>query len=887
MIAAAPTVPRRRSSLVGRASDIDAILTRLDVSPAVTLVGVGGVGKTSLAFAVASRIEQTEDALVHVVELASTRDAAAVARVVADSLGLPATSERSPEDVLVQLLSAEGRTLLVLDNCEQIVEGVALLAARVLDRCPELTLLATSRVPLGIEGEHVWPVAPLAVSLEQQGDGPAIQLLVERATALHPNAVATVDRSDLAGLARRLDGVPLALELAAARLGSMGVAELTNRLDDELLALETTRRDAQDRHRSLGSVVEWSYRLLPTEEQELAARLSVFRGSFTREAASEVVGASLTGSFDRLVDSSLLVVMERSGVARFQMLEMIREFLAAQLDDSGAADDVRRAHASWAARTVCSLASELRGTAEKDAVLRFAAEESNVGAALEWALERDDTELVVALVRGLHDHVLARAGREVHAWVDRAADHVRERPEAGDAIVVAASAAMVRGEIPRYRDLLEQAFLLGAQGSDLLVSRDVDWAGVLVFEGRVEEALEQARIEPDLSDDPWLEGYSLVRRAMPFAYAGQSNDALELADRALGIAEKIGNPTLLGWAHYVRGESLMGIDPPQAIRSYNEAVRLARSVDNTFLEGLLSVALASALGRHGEPVESLRQFQSTIARWRDAGAWSFLSTTLRNFGEFLVRIERYQEAVIIRCAVQFQQHSSLAGGVDADRDRYLRQQFVDRLGTQRTDDLVSEAHGMDRDELVRLAMELIDEELAARRGVSEFRVVAFTDLERSTEFMAERKDLAARELMREYDDLTTEALARHRGDRIKGTGDGVLATFRSVGDALRCVTGLLQEIDRAVGTGKLPLRLRIGMHAGETIWDDEDVYGTVVNLAARVVDRADGGEIVVTDTIRQIAIGVDYEFTRLGETTLKGIPEPVGLHRLEWRRDTT
>ena len=883
--APAAVVPRRRSSFVGRDADVAALLARLDGAAAVTLVGVGGVGKTSLAFAVAARLEQISDTVVHVVELASTRDSAAVARVVADSLGLPATSERTPEEVLVQLLCSEGRTLLVLDNCEQTVDGVVALVDELLDRCRQLTVLATSRVALGFEGEHVWPVQPLAVYTDVHGNAPAIQLLVDRATASHPDAVAAVDPDDLVALAQRLDGVPLALELAAARLGSMGILELTRRLDEELLALDTTRRDAHDRHRSLAAVVEWSYRLLSPDEQHLAVRLSVFRGSFTRDAAAEVVGAPMTASFERLVNSSLLAVSERTGVARFQMLEMIREFLATQLDASGTADEVRTVYARWAARIASASAQELRTAAEKEAVRRFAAEEANVGAALEWALERDDTELITALVRGLHDHVIARAGREVHAWVERAADHVWDRPDAGDVVVVAATAAMARGDIPRYRALLEQAFALGATGRELLVSRDVDWAGVLVFEGRVEEALQQARTEPDLPDDPWLLGYSLVRRAMPFAYAGMSQDALALADRALGLAVPTGNPTLQGWARYVRGEALMGLDPRQAIESYHEAVALARGVDNTFLEGLLSVALASALGRHGEPVESLQHFRDTIARWHDAGAWSFLSTTLRNFGEFLVRIERYEDAVLVRCAVEFQEHSSLAGGVDADRDRFLRQQFIDRLGRQRFEELVHKAHQLDPDELVDLATRVIEQELQARRSVTEFRVVVFTDLERSTELLVERKDIAARVLMREYDVLTATTLERHKGEKIKGTGDGTLATFRSVADALRCVTELLRGVDEAVSNGVLPRRLRVGMHAGETMWDDEDVYGTIVNIAARVVDRADGGEVVVTDTVRQIALGADYEFTRLGEQALKGIPEPVGLHQLEWRTD--
>jgi class 3 adenylate cyclase len=425
--------------------------------------------------------------------------------------------------------------------------------------------------------------------------------------------------------------------------------------------------------------------------------------------------------------------------------------------------------------------------------------------------------------------------------------------------------------------------VLDADGLDLIVPRAVDWWSVLTFEGRVGDAAELALPDPPVPDDAWSRGYQLVRRAMPFAYAGQSDTALEYSDRALAIAEEIGNPSLYGWSHYVRGESLMGTDPAAAIEAYTEATRYADSVGNTFLAGLLSVARASALGRHGKPVETLEQFQATIIRWRDTGAWSFLSTTLRNFGEYLVRLERYEDAAVVRCGVEGQLDSSSAGGVDADRDRFLRQQVIDRLGRARFEELREQAHRMTRDEVVDAALGILDAELRARSSTSEFRVIVFTDLEESTAFMADRKDRGARDQLREYDLLTNKVIDRHDGQRVKGTGDGVLATFRSVGDALSCAVDLLREVDAAVDAGALPLRLRIGIHAGETIWDMDDVHGTVVNLAARVVDRAQGGEILATETVRQIALGVDHEFTPLGEADLKGIPEPVVLHRLEWR----
>lgn len=217
-----------------------------------------------------------------------------------------------------------------------------------------------------------------------------------------------------------------------------------------------------------------------------------------------------------------------------------------------------------------------------------------------------------------------------------------------------------------------------------------------------------------------------MRRAQPNAYAGRSDVALALTARSLVEAERAASPTALGWARYINGEALMGVDPARAIENYDEALRLARSVDNSFLMGLLSVALASALGRHGEPERALAQFQETIERWRDVGGWSFLSTTLRNFGELLVRLDCLEEAVLIRCALEHLKASSGAGGVDAERDRHLRRALTERLGSERFGQLREESRSLGHDDVVELALDAIERELRTHRRAVEFRVIVFT-----------------------------------------------------------------------------------------------------------------------------------------------------------------
>ena len=874
-------VPRRRTSFIGREVEVEGIVEHLGQVPALTLLGVGGVGKTRLAYEAASRIEANGEVEVLVVELATIFDDDAVDRVVADALDLPVTADQAPADAVANRLAGLS-ALLVLDNCEQIIEGAAALVDLLLDRCPLVTVLATSRVPLGVEGEYAWPVEPLGI--DGGGDNsPAIQLLLERARAAHPRALEGAEHEQLVALARRLDGVPLALELAAARLGTLGLTDLLSQLDDHLLDLDTTRRGMAERHRSLAGVVEWSFRLLDDDGRNLAAGLSVFRGSFTRTAAEEVLGLKGARALDRLAEVSLLSVTGRGAGTRLLMLEMIREFLADQLEQSGRADELRRAHAAWAAGLVRDLRPRMRSSDEAAAHEAFDAEQANVGAAVEWAAGAGEHELLVELARGLHDPVLATSGQELHAWIERAARTVWDDPASGDALLIASTASMVRGDIPRYRELLEQADALGIDGDEVVIRRELEWSSLLVFEGKVDQAVEICRsLRGAVPSEPWIASHVLMRLAQPLAYGGHSREALELTERSVTEAERSGSPTARGWALYTHGEALMGIDPDAAIASYDEALAQARSVGNTFLFGLLSVGLATAKARHGEPEESLRQFRDTIKWWRDAGGWAFLSTTLRNFGEFLARLDRPEEAVLVRCALEQLKDSSEAGGVDADRDVHLRRQLTDRLGSERFEQLRAESHDLNRDQLVGLALETIEDELRQRTEVSTFRVIVFTDLESSTSFMADAGDADAREAMRQYDLRTNEALAKHRGERVKGTGDGVLATFSSVAEALACVVELARAVDHAVERGELPLRLRVGVHVGETIADMGDVHGTVVNLTARVVDQADGGEILVTDTIRQIVVGSAYEFTPLGEVELKGIPDPIRLHRLEW-----
>ncbi|MFI0352611.1 BTAD domain-containing putative transcriptional regulator [Actinomadura sp. 9N407] len=333
------------TSFVPREEEQDRIRRCLASGRLVTLVGPGGAGKTRLAEAVAADVRVTGG--VWLVELAPVTEPEDVPRAVLEALGLRGQGTGPVTARLVEALRDE--TLLVLDNCEHVIEAAADLATELLGRCPRLKVLATSREPLRAGGEALCPVPPLP--LPGAGlDGPAMRLFADRAAAVRPGfAVDAGNAEAVAEICRRLDGLPLAIELAAARLSVLPVEALAGRLRDRLGPL-TGNRGALPRHRTLDAVVGWSWGLLPEPERRLASRLSAFPGVISAEAAGAVCGLPGPAALDGLASlagKSLLQVVEAGGEARFRMLETIREYARERLEESGEHQEAKDAHAAF------------------------------------------------------------------------------------------------------------------------------------------------------------------------------------------------------------------------------------------------------------------------------------------------------------------------------------------------------------------------------------------------------------------------------------------------------------------------------------------------------------------------------------------------------------
>jgi predicted ATPase/DNA-binding winged helix-turn-helix (wHTH) protein len=393
-------LPLAVTRVIGREESVAALLVRLSRERLVTIVGPGGIGKTTLALAVAERLKDSYEDGVWFIDLATLSDARLVVSAVATALGL----EIRIEDQLRGLVSGLGdkRMLLVLDNSEHVIDAAAQMAIAILSGAPGLAMLATSREPLEVDGEHEYRVGPLAgppasarLTAAEAMAYPTVQLFVERATtALDEFGLSDADAVLVAEICRRLDGLPLAIEFAAARAQVLGVQALATHLDDSLRLLGA-RRGKRARHRTMSAVLEWSYGLLTAEEQCFFRRLAIFAGSFTIEAATNValdVPQSPADAIDRLADlvAKSLVAADVGGVEpRFRLLETTRGYALEKLAESGEREPIARRHAGFYRDLFERAESELTERPVAEWLADYGWRADDLRRALDWAFSPD------------------------------------------------------------------------------------------------------------------------------------------------------------------------------------------------------------------------------------------------------------------------------------------------------------------------------------------------------------------------------------------------------------------------------------------------------------------------------------------------------------------
>lgn len=719
----APSAGTARPRLIGRDEDVTAVATRLTDLALVTLTGPGGVGKSRLAEAVVAEAGARFDDGVVWCALAAVGDVGSVPAALLVALGVQHQGARWPEDLLLGALSTR-RLLLVLDNCEHLLDAVAPIVDRIRSRCPKVAVLATSRERLHVSGERVWEVTPLAVpSVDADADGvaatPAGALFCARAQEGEPSFVLTdVNAATIAALCRRLDGLPLAIELAAARIRALDPDALAARLDQRFEWLTGGSYRNAPRHRTLHAMVDWSYELLSEAEACLFDRLSVFAGPFSL-AAAEAVGASeplaerqVAGLLAELVDKSLVSVDRTAGEVRYRLLDTLRAYGAQRLEATGAAELTRHAHAGYHVRLAEQLAVQVRGLDEHIALAQLDAAFDDLRAAQAWLVAADEVDGALRLPAALHDDLVFRPRDEVFTWVEQALQlaGAPQQPAYPVALATAARGAMNRGRLERARHLADAA-LAEAESSDLACL----WAGYYVltttalYEGRFDDALALADRRIALADQvgqDYHRALAGVSRVLAHMYRGDADAAWHAAADARAAAEACGNHTVRAWASYASGEARLETDPDEAAMLLEQAVDAARRVDRPFIEGVALVSLASLCGRRGQRDRALALFRETIVRWRSLGAYTQQLTTLRNLVELLARIGADEAAAMLHGAVTAGATPSF--GAEAGRLAAAWEQLEARLGTDDAEAAAERGRNLTSAETVDIALAELD-----------------------------------------------------------------------------------------------------------------------------------------------------------------------------------
>ncbi|QGK70815.1 LuxR family transcriptional regulator [Allosaccharopolyspora coralli] len=630
----AGNLPVDVTSFVGRRREITLTKRLLAESRVVTLTGSGGVGKTRLAIRVATNVRRNFRDKAWSVELEDVRDPSLLADAVREQLGL--STPESPTDVdgvVDQLRQSE--MLLVLDNCEHLIDEAALFVDTVIRRCPGVRILATSRQSLGVAGESTMVVPPLQVPDPDHLPAPesyeqfaSVRLFLDRARAVLPELEVDAQNGPaLMRLCHHLDGNPLAIELAAVRLRSLSLEQLEERLAERYDLLTQGRRGAPSRQQTLQALVDWSWDLLTEGERRAWARISVFSGSFELEAAEHVAGNGLSpvavlGAMHSLVDKSVLLREETEGEVRYRLLHILRDYGQERLAESGEQRAVRRKHYHWFAGLVNRFAREWIGSEQVAWLERLHNDHGNLRAAMDAALEDDDgvtTALLIAVQ--LTPYWTARGlNGEARMWLEKGLERSSTpSPQRSAAVRANAWFALLQGDVPAADKLLDQAasgptgsvaqaaYLAQVRGMRAFFVGDLSTATTLL-----EDALSGFRTARAAQGELFaLFGLGFVR-----GMTGESETGLVLLEQAIALStdyDEVFWRAYALWAsahvEFERGNL------EHAENAAKDALRLKRRLDNRLATAFSFGTLAWIAQRQRRPDRAARLFGASAAMW--------------------------------------------------------------------------------------------------------------------------------------------------------------------------------------------------------------------------------------------------------------------------------
>jgi non-specific serine/threonine protein kinase len=662
-------LPLQLNRFIGRELEVTALRELLVTTRLLTLTGAGGSGKTRLALQVATELATEFANGVWWVDLAAVSDPLLVPQLVASVVGIRERAGYTVTEALSEALRPM-HLLFVLDNCEHLLAPSIQLIERLLHTCSQVHVLVTSRQALAITGETTWPVLPLRVPEKDQTlpiEGlltyEAIQLFVDRARSVLPSFSLTPENaSAVVQVCRRLDGMPLAIELAAARMRALSVEQIAARLDDACRLLTGGSRSALPRQQTLRAAMDWSYGLLSALEQAVFRRLSVFAGSFSLEAAEAICAGGPEDEYDvldvlsSLIDKSLVVMEQRHRAARYRLLETIRQYGQDKLQECAEGATVRRDHRDWYARLAAEAESEILDARQKSVFDRLELEHDNLRAALAWSLDQEEAETAAQIGAAIARFWLLRGYMsEGRRWLERALSGFPDRnPTRAKALNVAAILASLQDDNRTARTLVQECLELSRELADnkqtgyalytlarlarleghyarsvtfleesLSLFRELgrnddialvlsDFGLTVLYLGEYERATalceESLALSREMGDlrgiASWLANLATVTLAR-----GDHERATVLCDESLAIRKELGYKG--GCAHTLAIMGRIALDLgayERATACYTESLRLRQETGEkegiaTALEGL-----AAVVGLHGRPVSAARLY---------------------------------------------------------------------------------------------------------------------------------------------------------------------------------------------------------------------------------------------------------------------------------------
>ncbi len=683
--------------LVGREDDEAAVRAALGSQPLVTITGPGGVGKTALARRVVADPAVPGLDGGHFVELGSLEMGGDVLSAVALALSVAVDTARPTTTI-----AAIGRldALVVLDNCEHVTESVAVLIERLLAQPDRVVrVLATSRSRLGVGGEWVHTLAPLEPAS-------ALTLFGLRATAARRGwDLGTTDQSRVDAVLAGLDRLPLTIEMAAARLGSMSFDDIEDALVTGAPVLQVSHRGSGHRHRSLGSLVAWSAGLLTDEQRRVFEDCSVFAGTFTVDDAAAVLDTGSTTALQlaELVDRSLLAAELTAPSARYQMLRTIRSAAAEGLEASGRADAVRARHAAHFSAVAADADRRIRCSDELSGRRSMAEIAPELRVAHRWARDHDPA-LADAMCTTLFLFSYSSFWNEPTEWAHALLASDPSVPTPGAYLLVAGAAAN-RGDLADATRHARAA--LSCPDRHVRATAWEIVADVAIYSGDYDLTIEATGALRDLAtglDDPHLQVIAVVDRALAEAFLGEPRDGLVLLDE---VDTSRCSPSDAGWLIYTRGELLSALGDSAAIDAYTSAIELADDVGNHFVGSVAAMSLATELVRTGERDRALDVYAECLRGYLRHGNLAHALTALRNLIEPLHDSGDTHTAVTL-AAVTTADGRRVSYGAEADRMPAVIERIEHSVHSDEFERWWSAGAGLGLDEAIRLAADSLD-----------------------------------------------------------------------------------------------------------------------------------------------------------------------------------